>query len=672
MLLPLLLAATASATARPLTALPYRPGLDLAALDRRVDPCVDFYRFACGGWIAANPIPADQASWSVYDKLHQENQQFLWGVLEDLATREERTPEQRQLGDHFASCMDEAAVERLGAAPLRAELAAIAALRSRAGLAALLGRLHPTVASEDLLFGFASEPDAMDTDVVIATAYAGGLGLPDRDHYLADDERSRGIRARYLAHVERMLGLAGDPPAAARRGAATVLRLETALARASLTRVEKRDPYQVYHRTSVAGLRALTPSFRWDDYLAAVRAPPGPVNVTEPAFFREVERLLRREPLAAWKTYLRFHVALERAPVLSSVFVQEAFSFHHAFLRGVAELPPRWRRCVRWADRDLGEALGKEFVARAFPPERKQETAELVRLVQAAMERRVRALPWMGDATKAEALAKLSSMRNKVGYPERWRDYSALEIRRGDLAGNVARAARFESARQLSKIGKPPARDEWEMTPPTVNAYYDPLLNDMNFPAGVLLPPLYDARLDDAPSYGNTGGTVGHELVHGFDDEGRQFDARGRLRDWWTADDARAFAARAACVADQYAAYDVVPGVKIDSRLTLGEDLADLAGVLLAWDAWREKTRGQQLAPRDGLEPAQRFFVGFAQWACMDEREASKRLNAVTNPHSPGEWRVNGVLVNVPAFREAFSCAVGQPMAPRAEVCAVW
>ena len=663
-------AARAAPPARPLAERPYTPGLDPAAMDRAADPCGDFYAFACGGWVKRNPIPPDQARWNVYAKMDHENALFLWGILDDLARREERTAEQRKVGDFFAACMDEARVEALGAAPLAGDLAAIAALPAKGGLAALLGRLH---GAADPLFGFSSEPDAKDTGVVIAAAYAGGLGLPDRDYYLDPAPRFAAIRDRYAAHAERMLRLAGDGPEEAARGARAVLRLETALAKASLTRVERRDPRKVYHRLPVRRLQALSPSFRWADYLAARGLPAlRSLNVSEPAFFRGVERLLAREDLAAWKAYLRFHAALARAPALSRAFEDERFAFHDDFLRGVEEQQPRWKRCVAATDDALGEALGKEFVARAFRPAAKAEAEALVRLVQGAMERRLRGLSWMGEATRREALAKLAGMRNKIGHPARWRDYGALEVSRGDLAGNVERADRFEARRRLAKVGAAPDRDEWQMTPPTVNAYYDPLLNDMNFPAGVLLPPLWDPALDLAPGYGNTGGTVGHELVHGFDDEGRQFDAKGNLRDWWTRADAKAFAARARCVADQYAGYEILPGLKINSALTLGEDLADVAGLLLAWDAWRERTRGERLAPRDGLTPEQRFFGGYAQWACESAREEHLRVSAITNPHSPGRWRVNGVVVNVPAFREAFSCAVGTPMAPRADTCAVW
>jgi putative endopeptidase len=659
--------------ARPFTSLPYTPGLDVAAMDRSADPCTDFYAYSCGGWRKANPIPADHSSWSVYGKLGEANRQLLWGLLEEAArTGRARSANEQKIGDYFASCMDEAAVEKAGAVPLRDDLAAIAHLRGKAELAALLGRVQPSLQGDGMLFGLSSDQDAKDATQVIGVLQAGGLGLPDRDYYVKDDARSDEIRARYEEYVARMLELAGDAPEVAKTGARTVLRIETALAKASLTRVEKRDPYRVYHRMTPAQLQALVPALKWSDYFAASRAPAlRRLNVTEPGFLLEVQARLDEEGLDAWRTYLRFHLADERAPYLSKAFARAAFEFHEAFLLGVKEDRPRWKKCVAWVDRDLGEALGQVFVARFFPAEVKGEITDMTQRIERAMGRRIRELPWMGEETKKAALAKLAAMRNKIGYPVRWRDYSRLQIARGDLAGDVARAARFETARQLAKVGRPVDRDEWNMTPPTVNAYYNPQMNDMNFPAGVLLPPLYDPRMDAAPGYGNTGGTIGHELTHGFDDEGRQFDANGNLRDWWTPQDARAFEKRTACIVDQYAQYTVVDDVKINSRLTLGEDVADLGGLILAWFAWKDATAGQKLEPRDGLTPDQRFFVGFAQWACENVRPEQLRVSAVTNPHSPGVWRVNGVVANIPEFAAAFGCKAGQPMA-RENACRVW
>jgi endothelin-converting enzyme/putative endopeptidase len=473
--------------------------------------------------------------------------------------------------------------------------------------------------------------------------------------------------------VARLLELAGDAPQAARTGAETVLRMETSLARATLTRVERRDPYRVTHRMTPAQVQALVPGLSWSALFAATGTPGRmkTLNVTEPAFLLELEARLEQEGLDAWRTYLRFHLVDERAPYLSRPFARTHFEFQEAFLNGVAEERPRWKKCVAWVDRDLGEALGQVFVEKVFPAKVKGEVTDMVQRIQRGMERRIRESPWMGEATKKAALEKLAAMRNKIGYPVRWRDYSRLAIQRADFSGNVARSAHFETARQLAKIGRPLDRDEWQMTPPTVNAYYDPQMNDMNFPAGVLLPPLFDPRLDLAPAYGNTGGTIGHELTHGFDDEGRQYDAHGNLRDWWTPEDGRAFQKQAACIVDQYAQYTVVDDVKINSRLTQGEDIADLGGLIVAWLAWKDATAGKELPSADGLTPEQRFFVGFAQSNCENVRPERQRLLAATDPHSPGRWRVNGVVANMPEFREAFACRAGQPGA-RENVCRVW
>jgi putative endopeptidase len=666
--------ASASIEKKPLMALPYTPGLDVSAMDRSADPCVDFYQYVCGGWMKSNPIPSDQAAWSVYAKVADENQQFLWGLLQVASDADapSRTPAAQKTGDYFHACMDETAIEQRGASPLKPDLEAIAALKARDQIAPLLGRLHLAVGGGGMLFGFGSNQDLKDSSRVIAFATAGGLGLPDRDYYVKTDAKSKEIREKYLAHVQRMLQLLGDAPATAAAEAKTVMRIETALAKASLTRVELRDPYKQYHKMSPAELQALTPSFHWADYFSGVGlADPAELNVTEPAFYKALEAQLKTESLANWQTYLRWHLVDARAAQLSSVFVQADFDFFRRYLRGVKEMQPRWKRCVRAVDRDLGEALGQVFVEKTFGTDVKSRTDQMVAQIDKAMEARIGELPWMGEATKKQALEKLHAMRNKVGYPARWRDYGTLTIARDDFAGNVSRATTFESKRQLGKIGKPVDRDEWQMTPPTVNAYYDPQMNDMNFPAGVLQPPLFDPKMDDAPNYGNTGSTIGHELTHGFDDEGRQFDSKGNLRDWWTASDAKEFERRASCVSDQYAKYTIVDDIKINSKLTLGEDVADLGGTILAYIAWKQATAGQNLQPADGMTPDQRFFVGFAQWACENERDENKRVNALTNPHSPGKYRINGVLVNMPEFARAFACKPGQPLVTE-NVCRIW
>ncbi|MEP6536696.1 MAG: M13 family metallopeptidase [Bryobacteraceae bacterium] len=672
-LLPLLLTAGALFAQQPLTSLPYTPSLDLTSMDSAVDPCSDFYRYSCGNWVKRNPIPADQARWDVYSKLTDDNQRYLWGLLEQASLpRADRTAAAQKTGDYFKACMDERAIEIAGAKPLKKTLDEIAALRTLNDIPALLGRIHLEAAGSDAMFGFGSNQDFADSTRIIAFVAAGGLGLPDRDYYVKDDAKSKETRARYLVHVQKIFELLGDTEPAAKSQAATVMEIETALAKSSLTRVERRDPHNLFHKFTRAQLTALTPSFRWAGYLSAVGLPAlAEFNVTEPAFFKQLDGQLKTRSISDWKVYLRWHLAHEKAPYLSSPFVQENFEFYSKHLRGIEQLRPRWKRCVQYVDRDLGEALGQVFVKQTFGPDVKARAVAMTREIQKAMEADVKQLSWMGDETKKQALLKLHGMVDKIGYPNQWRDYSSLQIDAAEFAEDVGRAAAFESRRQLAKIGKPVNRGEWQMTPPTVNAYYDPQMNDINFPAGVLQPPLFDARMDDAPNYGDTGATIGHELTHGFDDEGRQFDAKGNLRDWWTKKDAAEFTKRATCISDQYSQYTIIDDIKINGKLTLGEDVADLGGTILAYMAWKNATANQRLRPVDGLTPDQRFFVGMAQWACGSERPEQKRANAITNPHSPNEYRINGVVSNMPEFAAAFSCKVGQPMV-RERVCRVW
>lgn len=657
----------------PLKALPYIPSLDLSAMDRSVNPCADFYKFSCGGWEKKNPIPGDQAAWSVYGKLNDDNFRFLWGILEDAARPDaRRTKVETQIGDFFAACMDESAIDKRGAAPLQPTLDAIAKISSKEQIAGVLAREHMSGGAG--MFNFFSEQDAKDSTQYIAAVYQGGLGLPDRDYYVKDDGKFPEIRDKYLEHVQKMFELIGDSPEKARAGAETVMAIETALAKASLTRVERRDPYKNYHKLKVEELEQTAPSFAWRTYFAGSGLPGlKDLNVQHPAFVAELESQLKTRSLDDWKTYLRWHAARSHAQLLSQPFRDENFAFYRRYLRGVEQPPPRWKTCVRRVDEDLGEALGQVYVERAFSPQLKADALDMVKRIQTQMAARLKNLAWMSEETKQQALRKLHTMVNKIGYPDKWRDYSSVRVERDDYFGNVERATLFESKRQLDRIGKPLDRGEWFMTPPTVNAYYNPQMNDINFAAGVLQPPLYDPRMDDAPNYGNTGATIGHELIHGFDDEGRQFDAEGNLKDWWTQEDDKKFRERAACVIDQYSQYVIVDDIKINGNLTAGEDIADLAGVILAWEAWKEKTKGQKLEARDGFTPEQRFFIGYAQWDCNNERDENKRVNAVTNPHSPGVYRINGVVVNMPEFGQAFACKAGDPMVkPPDKVCRIW
>jgi len=656
---------------QPLTAMPYSPSLDVESMDRSVDPCVDFYKFSCGGWQKNNPIPADQAGWSVYAKLTNDNQQFLWGILAEDAQAKDRTPVQQKVGDYFAACMNTDAIDALGDKPVQMELAKIAGLKTRAELIAALTELHHEWVGS-YFFGSGTDQDAVDSSVMIVDVEAGGLGLPDRDYYTKTDEKSVKIRAQYAEYIEKLLGLEGETAEQAKADADAIVRIETALAKASLTRVERRDPHNVYHMKTIEELQTLTPSIKWADYFRAQGAPGvTKQNVSQPEFMKAVEAELQMEDVAALRAYLRFHMLTAAAPYMAHNFEQANFDFFSKTLRGVPAMAPRWKTCVRAVDRNLGEALGQEFVRRTFTAETKGKAQLMTEQIETAMQHEIEGLDWMSPATKTEALRKLHAIRNKIGYPEKWRDYSALEVKKDDYFGDVRRAAEFADAREWNKLGKPVDRDEWGMTPPTVNAYFNPQMNDINFPAGVLQPPLYDPKEDDAPNYGNTGSTIGHELTHAFDDEGRQFDARGNLKDWWTPEDAKGFEDRINCVRDQYAGYVIVDDIHINSKLTSGEDVADIGGTLLAYLAWKKQTEGQTLTPKDGLTPDQRYFVGMAQWACNDMRPENLRVSAITNPHSPGFARVNGVVSNMPEFQKAFSCKAGQPMV-HAPTCRVW
>ncbi|HXY24573.1 MAG TPA: M13 family metallopeptidase [Candidatus Acidoferrum sp.] len=670
------LAATLNAQTREEPAIPYSPSLNINSMDKSIDPCQNFYKYACGTWQKENPIPADQTSWSVYAKLYQDNLNFLRGILEQAAAGgTERDAVSQKIGDFYAACIDEAAVEARGANALKPQLEAIANLKSARELAPLVARLQLyTGGYRSILFQSGSTQDPDNSEQQIAALDQGGLGLPDRDYYTKDDAKSKETRERYVQHVQKVFELLGDAPEIAKKNADTLMRMETALAKASMTRVERRDPYKLKNKIDMPALEKLAPSFDWHTYYSELRFPTFQiVNATAPAFFQQLNSLLSSEPLENWKTYLRFHVADSSSPYLSAKFVDENFDFYRKYLRGAKEQQPRWKRCVQSTDHNLGEALGQAYVRKVFSPELKQSTLDMVQRIEAAMEQRIRQLDWMSPETKQQALTKLHGIRNKIGYPDKWRDYSSVNIVRGDLLGNIQRCAEFEHRRDIAKVGKPVDHGEWDISPVTVDAYYNPQMNDINFPAGVLQPPLYDAKIDEAPNYGDTGGTIGHELTHGFDDEGSQFDATGNLKNWWTKEDREKFDARTKCVSDQYSKYVVVEDVHINGLLTMGEDVADLGGEILAYIAWKDATKDKNLQPIDGLTPEQRFFIGFAQWDCANERPEDLRVRAQTDPHSPAEYRINGVVVNMPEFAKAFSCKAGQPMAKPADtVCRVW
>jgi putative endopeptidase len=658
--------------------------------DRSLEPCEDFYKFACSKWFKGNPMPADQVYWGTDSGLKLWNERVLQEELVKAArSSHNRSAVQQKIGDFWAACMDEKGIDAAGTRDLASELRRVDALADKRELTEIVAHLHMTLpgAWEPSLsinqmpaafFGFGSKSDLDNASLVVVVLDQGGLGLPGRDFYLKDDAKSAEIRLKYQAHVARMLRLSGEREADAGKNAATILALETGLARAAMDNVSRRDPKNVNHKMSLEELQALTPSFDWKRYVAAVGAPaPHHYLVRPPAFFKGLEALIEQHPLQDWKAYLRWHLVHGSAPYLAKAFEDENFDFYQKTLAGVQQQLPRWRRCVSSADRFLGEALGEAYVERAFSPERKRKAVEMVHEVEAALDQDIESLDWMTPATKKEAQKKLRMMEAKVGYPNQWRDYSSVRIGRESYLRNVHEASGYEFRRLLAKVDKPVDRAEWRMTPSAVDAYYDTQLNTINFPAGILQPPFFDDNADVAANYGATGGVIGHEMTHGFDDRGRKFDASGNLRDWWTAEDAKGYVERGKCISDEYTqeVREAGPGVDQDGRLTLGEDTADNGGTRLAFMALeaRLKKDGVDLDAKgaDGWTARQRFFLSYANSWCTEARPDTIRTRVLTNPHSYPPYRVNNVVSNMPEFWQAFGCKKGQRMV-RENACRVW
>lgn len=645
-------------------------GFDPKALDTKADPCTDFYQYACGGWLANNPIPPDQASWGRFNQLHERNQKILRDILETSAAKTTRSAVEQKIGDYFSTCMDEKAIDAKGAEPLKPYLTDIQALKSKSDLTAQIIKLH--MQGVYPFFSVGSTQDMKDATEMIAYVDQGGIGLPERDYYFKDDPKSVELRKQYVAHVQKMFELTGDKPDVAAAKAKTVMTVETALAKGSLDVTSRRDPEKIYHRMPVKQLVDMNPSVSWDRYLKAIGAPVETINVAVPEFFKQLESELKQVSLDDWKTYLSWHVIHSAAPILPSAFVNENFEFYGKALTGAKELRPRWKRCVQYTDSDLGEALGQKYVELTFGEEGKDRTLKMVRALEKALERDIQQLDWMTPATKKRALEKLHAITNKIGYPEKWRDYSNLDIKKGDAIGNSFRSNIFEFKRQIAKIGKPVDKKEWYMTPPTVNAYYDPQNNNINFPAGILQPPFYDNKMDEPVNYGAIGAVIGHELTHGFDDEGGRFDAKGNLDNWWTEADAKAFEERTNCIQKQYSEYHATPDLKLNGKLTLGENVADNGGLRIAYMGLMDTLGGKKPEKIDGYTAEQRLFLGWGQIWCQNQTEQIRRMYAQTDPHSPGQWRVNGAVSNMPEFQQAFSCKVGLPMVRGENACRVW
>jgi predicted metalloendopeptidase len=648
------------------------PSFDLTALDRSAPPCADFYQFACGGWLKSHPIPSDQSRWGRFNELAERNKTVLRGILEKEAAGPKSEPTGRRLGDLYGACIDEDAAEKRGVEPLKEDFAAIDALSSTAGLPSLLARLHGE--GVGAAFTFDSDQDYKDSTKVIGEVDQGGLGLPDRDYYFKTDEKSVRLRRQYLWHVTKMFGLLGDEPKTAAAEAETVMRLETALAKVSMDRVSRRDPDNIYHKMSAAELAKISPAFDWNQYFVKTEAPASAwLNVVSTGFAAGFSAELSSTPLADWKTYLRWRALSSLAGWLSKDLIAESFDFGGRKLTGAKELKPRWKRCVELVDGSIGHDLGRRYVEQTFGAEGKARTDQLIVAIQKSLKKDLEGLDWMTGKTRLKALEKFGSITDKIGGPAKWRAYEGVKIDRADLAGSIRSARAYETRRRLNKIGKPVDLMEWDMTPPTVNAYYNPQLNEIVFPAGILQSPFFDRDGDQAINLGAIGVVIGHELTHGFDDEGRKFDAKGNLSDWWTPEDAKKFEEKTACVVDQYSAYEPLQGVHLNGKLTLGENTADNGGVRLATMALEElKKSGAVPAEVNGFTPEQRLYLGFAQVWCQNSTEESLRMLAAVDPHSAARFRVIGPLSNSEGFAKAFSCKPTDAMVLGPKSCRVW
>ena len=640
-------------------------------LDKSIEPCNDFYAFACSKWLAKNPIPPDRPSWGRFNELAERGQYIVRDILEKAALeRAGRSVNEQKIGDYYASCMDETAIEKAGTKPLDADFQSIAAIKSKDDLAKEIVRLHREGA--DVLFGFDSGSDFKNASQMIAEVDQGGLGLPDRDYYFKEDPKSVEIRKKYVEHATKMFVLLGDDEKKAGMEASAVMSIETGLAKGALDQTSRRDPQKIYHKLTSKELAALSPGFNWNVYFEGVGAPPfDSLNVVEPDFIRNMQEVLTAHSLEDWKTYFRWHEVNDNARLLPAAFVNEHFDFYGRTLEGTKELRPRWKRCVSYEDEDIGELVGQIYVQQTFGAEGKERTLAMVGALEKALGEDIKSLPWMSPDTKAQALVKLQAITNRIGYPDKWRDYSGLRIVRGDAAGNSQRANQNNLQRKLNRIGKPLDKRDWPYPPMTVNASYNPLQNNITFPAGILQPPFYDNLADDGMNFGSIGVVIGHELTHGFDDQGSQFDADGNLRDWWTADDKKKFEERTGCIKDQYANFVAVDDLKVNGKLTLGENTADNGGMRIAYMALLATLGGKEPAPVDGLTAEQRFFLGWANVWCQNRTDAISRMLVTIDPHSPSKYRVNGTVSNMPEFREAYHCPATAPMVNQ-NACRVW